>query len=141
MPAITINTNSWVTLIEANDYLDEKSGATAWASLSDDDKSRYLISAYRWINRMPDYEISVVTDNLKYAQIELAWYIYINGETHQKHEALQAQGVDTFRISKFSEDLSGKTDLPSIVKDLLDEYNTNAGGYFPLVERDVDQNQ
>lgn len=141
MPTIIVTTNSWVTLIEADDYLDEKSSATAWASLGDDDKSRHLISAYRWINRIPDYDISVVTDNLKFAQIELAWYLYVNGDTHQKHEALQAQGVKSFDISKFSEDLSGTTGLPPIVQDLLDEYNTNAGGYFPTIDREVDQNQ
>ena len=132
--------NSWVTLVEANAYMDEKPDASNWSSISNDNRRRYLIAAYRWINRLPDYSISTVTNKLKYAQIELAWYIYVSGTAHYKHEALEAQGVKAFRISKFDENLN-KTGLPAIVKDLLDDYNTKAGGYFPTIDRTVSQNQ
>lgn len=139
MATIVINTNSWVTIVEADTYLDEKVGASAWAALTDEQKSEYLITAFRWINRLPDYDFSVVTNNMKYAQIELAWYIYGNYTTHTKHEALYASGVRNFRVSKFTESLA-KPELPPVVKDLLDDYDLYSGGYFPTIERDVEQN-
>ena len=140
MATIVVNTNSWVTIAESETYLDEKLGADAWASLSDEEKTQSLISAFRWINRATNYSIGVVTDNLKYAQMELAFYIYEYSESHRKHEALIAQGVDSFRISKFWEASSGKIELPQTVKDLLSDYDLYTAGYFPLMEREVEQN-
>lgn len=141
MPTLIVDTNSWVTLAEANSYLDEVYGASAWIGLSDDVKKRCLISAYRWINRLTNYSISIATVKVKYAQIELAWYIYQYNDTHKKHEALVAQGVKDFDLSKFSESLSSKTGLPKSVEDLLDDYDIGSGGYLPLFERDVDDNE
>lgn len=141
MPTLTVGTNSWVTLTQANTYLDEKPGASAWATTIESEKSRYLISAYRWINRLTNYSISSVTNKLRYAQIELAWYLYGNSGTHEKHEALNAQGIKDFDLSKFSESLTGITSLPAPVKDLLEDYDIGSGGYLPELEREVDENQ
>ena len=141
MPAIIINNNSWVTLAEANSYLLEKIGADDWATAANALKEQCLISAFRWINRLTNYSISVVTNNVKYAQIELAWYLYNYYDTHAKHEALNAQGVKEFRISKFHEALRGKTELPDTVKDLLEDYDLYSGGYLPLIEREVEENE
>jgi len=137
---LTVNTNTWITLIEANTYFSGKYGTEAWETLPNETRKRLLISAYKWINRLPDYTISTITQNLKDAQGELAWYIYTYNDTHKKHQDLYASGVRDFRISKFTEKLD-KPQLPDIVQDLLDEYNMNAGGYFPLVDREVEQNQ
>lgn len=141
MATITVGTNSWVTLDEANTYLDEKFGASAWASLTNNTKEQCLITAYRWINRLSNYSISSSTTKLKYAQIELAWYVYTYYDSHLKHEALIAQGVEEFDISKFSETSTGKITIPDTVKDLLDEYDIGSGGYLPLIEREVVENE
>ena len=85
--------------------------------------------------------LQTVTTKLKYAQIELAWYVYIYEDSHTKHEALIAQGVKSFDLSKFSEDSSGRTGLPKVVEDLLDDYNIGSGGYLPLIEREVSENE
>jgi len=139
MATLTVGINSWVTIVEADSYLDEKYGASAWAALADEIKKECLITAYRWINRLTNYSISSVTTKLKYAQIELAWYVYTYYEPHIKHENLYASGVRDFRISKFTEKLAKPT-LPDSVADLLEDYDVYSGGYFPEIEREVEQN-
>lgn len=139
MIVLTVGTNTWVTLAEADSYFESRYGSDAWATLTADNRKKLLISAYQWINSDPAYSISAVTDKLKKAQLELAWYIYTNYEQHEKHVNLYSSGVRTFRISKFHEDLE-KPQMPTIVKDLLDEYNFNSGGYFPTISREVDPN-
>lgn len=141
MPTLVLNTNTWVTRAEADSYLDERANATAWEPLDNDTKDRCLISAFRWINRVYTGMPAVATTNMKYAQIELAWYIYTFGESHRKHDALNAQGVEDFDVSKFSESLSGRTKLPAPVEDLLEDYDLTSGGRFPLIEREVDDNE
>ena len=136
---LTIGTNTWVTLTEANIYFESKWNASAWTGLTDTQKKQLLITAYEWINGDPDYTINTVTSKLKKAQCELAWFIYNNSDTYDKHEALWASGVRDFDISKFSETLE-EPGLPPKIKKLLDDYNYNAGGYFPLMDRDVDDN-
>lgn len=136
---LTVGTNTWVTLTEANTYFNSKWGTGSWASLSSDDRKRLLISAYEWISGDPTYTISTITSKLKKAQYELAWFIYNNNDTYDKHEMLWASGVRNFDISKFSESLE-EPGLPPKIKKLLDDYNYSAGGYFPLMDRDVDDN-
>lgn len=136
---LTVNTNTWVTLAEADSYFNSKYGTAAWITLSSEDRKRLLISAYNWINSDPAYSISVVTDKLKKAQLELAWYTHINYDQHEKHVNLYSSGVRTFRISKFHESLEAPQ-MPTIVKNLLDEYDFNSGGYFSTVTREVEPN-
>jgi len=116
---LIIGTNSYVTLTEANDYLSYKWGATAWSGLTDANKEILLVSAYRWLNASSEISLpAVATDAVKYAQIELAWYLYNHYSEHEKRSALVSQGVTDFTISKFSESLT-KTGLPEYVKELL----------------------
>lgn len=139
MPSLVVNTNTWVTLAEADSYLEERLGADAWVSVSDTNKIQCLITAFRWINRDPNYTISVVTNSLKWAQIVLAWYVYNNLDEHEKRAALYNQGVRKFIVSRFHETLV-KGGLPEEVKDLLTDYAYNAGGYLPVIEREIDEN-
>ena len=138
---LTVGTNTWVTLAEANSYMAAKWGAESWSEMSAENRKKLLIHAYNWINRLSNYSFgSTITTNMKYAQIELSWYVYENNDGHKKHEALNAQGVKEFDISKFSEKLTGKTELPQTVKDLLADYDLYSGGYLPLVDREVEEN-
>ena len=70
MATIIIGSNSWVTIAESDIYLDEKKGADSWAALANSEKIKDLITAYRWINGLPNLSITLVTDKLKQAQIE-----------------------------------------------------------------------
>lgn len=138
--ALTVGTNSWVTLIEANDYLSEKFNASAWTSLTNAEKEQCLITAYRWVQRLTAYNIpaSSTLSHVKYAQIELAWYVYSYYDSHIKRDALYDQGVRDFKISKWEETLV-ESRLPRIVSDLLEDELTAIGGYFPVVNRDLSE--
>lgn len=138
---LTVNTNTWVTLAQANSYFLSKWNASGWNKLPSESKKQLLITAYEWINAEPDYTISTVTAKLRKAQMELAWWIYGNDDVYKKHELLWASGVREFRVSKFWESLEVEPTLPPNVKKLLDDFNIYAGGYFPLIDRDVDENQ
>jgi hypothetical protein len=139
--ALVVGTNSWTTLTEANDYLDGKFGSSSWLALSNDDKESALISAFRWIRRLDAYNIpaSSTAEKVKFAQIELAYYITVYWTEHEQRDALQAQGVENFSLSKWRESL-GKAQLPQIVEDLLSDELLNAGGYFPTFTRELDVN-
>lgn len=124
---IIVGTNSWVTIAESDSYLEEKWNADAWASLTDSQKTQLLITAYRWINADDNYEIaaSSTDDNVKYAQIETAWYCYKENDAIEKRMGLQAQGVESFDISRFSEDYKKPgSRLPDVAQGLLDGYES-----------------
>ena len=137
--ALVVGTNTFVTLAEANTYFSSRFGAIAtWAGLTDAIKEALLITAYNWILSDPNYVIAAVTDKIKQAQMELAWYTYNYLNSHEKREALIAQGVKRFSLSKWSETLS-MVDLPKKVKDLLSDANLNEGGYVAEFQRDLEQ--
>jgi hypothetical protein len=142
MATIVVGTNSWVTITEADDYLDGKLGADAWASLSNSLKTQCLITAYRWLFYHPDLNIpaSSTSETVKAAQIELAWWIYNYYAGFQKRGALIASGVEEFDLSKWSETLKAQ-DLPYEVANILEDEFTGRGGYFPTVSRTLDNNQ
>ena len=90
------NSNSYVTLSEANDYFDTSPDSSTWTNKTDDQKKRSLISAARWIDTLVfygdrcddgqalkfprnNYQVdgvelacSKIPNNIKYAQYELA---------------------------------------------------------------------
>ena len=115
--SITVGTNSWVTIAESDTYMEERWQGSTWASISDDNKTQLLITAYRWINADDRFEIaaSSTDDNVKYAQIETAFYIYNRYVQIEDRMALQSQGVQSFRLSEFSENF--RNDMGSRLPD------------------------
>jgi len=139
---VIVGTNSWVTTTEADDYLEEKFGADAWAGLSATIKAQCIITAFWWIFNYPFVNIpkSSTNESVKNAQIELAWWIYNYYKSYEKRGALIASGVKEFDLSKWSEKLH-EQDLPQVVLNLLDGELIGKGGYFPTVSRELDSNQ
>lgn len=139
MITLTVGTNSWVTVIEADSYMESKWGASAWALLTADQKKQALITAFNWIQSSYDYSVSPASTaaKVKNAQLEAAWYIENNWAEHEKRAAIYAQGVRDFTVSKFRESLK-EPDLPKIVKDLLAGFATNSGGKFFTVTRTLE---
>lgn len=137
--ALVVGTNSWVTVAEADAYLADKWNAgTTWTGLTNPQKESALITAFYWIRRRyPGIPLVGVTDNVKNAQIELAWYIVNYYNAHVKRDSLYRQGVRKFKISKWSEDLS-ESQLPEAVQDLLEDFLTGQGNYFPTIERELE---
>jgi hypothetical protein len=138
---LTVGVNSWCTIAFADDYFDERWGTSAWAALTNNQKTVLLIHAYNWINQQPDISIpaSSTTTIVKQAQCEVAWYIYSYFDSHEKRRALYIQGVTKFKISKFSEDLQGAS-FPEFVKGMLKDFITEIGGQFPIIEREFENN-
>jgi hypothetical protein len=139
MITITVGTNSWVTLTEANDYLESQFGNN-WDSItSDDDKKKCLITAFWLIYTWPDYSIPKTSteENVKYAQIKLADWIYSNYSDWKEHGAMIAAGIKSFALPKWRETLIDQG-LPFEVQSLLNDSLINSGGYFATFERELE---
>jgi hypothetical protein len=123
-------------LTEANDYLESRIGASDWLSLTSDQQKKLIISAFRWIYFSGKFSIAKTADseNVKNAQIEAAWWMNNYFEELEKRQAMQSGGVTSFKLSKWEEDYSGKTDFPEVVKGLLEDFETS-GNYFPNIQR------
>lgn len=139
MGIITVGTNSWVTLAEANTYFETRYNASGWASISDVNKISLLITACNWIRSQSEFSIAltVTADIIKQGQYETAWYIYNWYDDHEKRRALKSQGVKDFTISRFSESLEA-SDFPFFLKKYFFDYVANLGGVFATVERELD---
>lgn len=137
---VIVGSNSWVTRAEADAYFEEKWNASAWAALSDLQKDQLIITAYRWINQQPNLSISAASTatKVKNAQYEAAWFIYEYWTSYAKRRALDASGVDNFRVSSFSESIND-VKFPAYILGMLDEFIVNEGGYFPTVTRDLSE--
>ena len=133
--ALTVGTNSWVTVAEADAYFADHFGRSAWAGLANSVKEQLLISAYRWIQQQAIFSISPTStaDAVKQAQYETAWYIYKYFDNHEDRRALITQGVKRFQISKFEEELE-EAGFPKFIKDILKD-SLVGRSRFPLVSR------
>lgn len=136
--ALTVGTNSWVTVAESNLYLADKYGAGDWAGLTDAVKEQLLITAFWTIYSSPDYTIAKTSTNelVKNAQIETAWFMYTYDSEIWKRLALQGIGVTEFEISEFREKLSKGSPIPLIASGMLEDFSTYAGS--ALFERELD---
>jgi len=141
--ALTVGVDTWVTLAEANAYFAAKWNATEWTdgTIIDADKEKLLKNAFNWIRQQSGFSIAATetAEIVKQAQCEAAWYIYKYWDSHEKHAAQDAQGVESFKIMNFSEKLKG-VQFPPSISDMLLDYVDNEGGYFPEVERELDNN-
>lgn len=140
--AIVVGSNSWVTVAEADTYLEGKWGASGWAGLDPvTQKTPLLISAFRWIRRLTGYSVPAdsTDQNVKDAQCEAAWYLYKHGTGSDKREALRAQGVKAFRVMSFSETLTA-SEVPDFIADLLKDYESTYGHAKITVSRDMKSN-
>lgn len=136
MADITVGTNSWVTITESNNYLENKIGADDWESLTTEQKTAYLISAFRYIRQKYNIELSSTEEDVKNAQIETAWWMYTFWTEYTNRQNLYSAGVRDFSISKFSEKLE-ESQPPQFLEDLLGAYN-KYGVQFPLIERELE---
>lgn len=136
--ALTVGTNSWVTVAESNLYLADKYGAGDWAGLADGVKEQLLITAFWTIYSSPDYTIAKTSTNelVKNAQIETAWFMYTYDSEIWKRLALQGIGVTEFGISEFRERLSKGSPIPFVAAGMLADFSTYAGS--ALFERELD---
>lgn len=105
--AITVGTDSWITLAEANIYFDSHIASSPWDALSDNDKEKYIKTAYRWIYYDSGFSVPALSSEtaVKYGQCEAALFLINYYIDWSKHDALIASGVKSFKYGKRSEDL------------------------------------
>lgn len=105
--AIAVGTNSWVTLAEANTYFESHIGSSPWNALTDANKEKYLITAYRWIFYDSAFPVPAASTEtaVKYGQSEAALFLINYYTEYDKHDALNAMGITEFQYSKRREDL------------------------------------
>ena len=140
MATITVGTNSWITLAEADAYLANKFGADNWAAAVQSSREQAIITAFWRIYGSSEYTIakSSTDENVKNAQAETAYFILTYSGELSKRAALQSAGVKSHSVSKFKETYSGNvgTLLPQEAIDLLDSFQS----FNPVgtISRDLD---
>jgi hypothetical protein len=132
---LTVYSNTYVTLSQANDYLTSKYGASGWLSLSITIRKQLLISAYTWLVSEGLSKTSTA-ELVQWAQMELAWWIYNYISEYEDREALIAGGVREFALSKWREKLE-ENGLPKRIFKLIAD-DINYGGYFPDYNRELE---
>ncbi len=133
MPLV-IGTNTWISVSDADGYFTYKYNADAWSTFSNSTKEKLLVSAYRWINSLYAISIATVTQKLKDAQCETAWYLYKFQPEHEKRAALYNQGVTSFEIIDFSEDLKG-AQFPDYIFEMIKEFVAKGSAAFIRISR------
>jgi hypothetical protein len=118
--------NSYATVAEADAYLDEIYGAEEWASLTDDNKGRLLISATKIIETLPvKYDKNADTqalklpidsdgeldtdgfDEAKTACIVQAFFLLVNIDSLIEARNMAIQGIRQENLRGVSKSISG----------------------------------
>lgn len=144
MAQLVVDTNSWISVAEANEYMDSRFGS--WEFWDDEtNKQAALITAYKRIkdtgvfSNLPD----VATQNMKDAQCEMALFLAAEGGDILRRGALQAQGVMEAGVAKEKFDKSARRTIafpPEVLK-LLEEYagDVDTNLFYDDLERDDDE--
>jgi hypothetical protein len=138
--SLTVGTDSWVTMDEADTYFAGRLGSDDWVSGADKEKA--LRTAYRQIKYNSDYEIgSTVTVNLQYAQMEQAYFLLSFESDISHRKALQSQGVIAAGIVKetYKEDDLSKVALCQMAQMLLKEYASQSHAFLVDIDADEDE--
>lgn len=132
--ALAVGTNSWVTRAEANTYFEDRIETAPWDALTDADKDKYLVTAYRWLFHYTGITAPATADEdaVKYGQCEAALFLISFYDDYNNRAALYASGVRDFKKSKWEEELA-KATLPDIIINYFDEAGYWDGGEAAMV--------
>ena len=127
--ALTVGTNSWVSVAEADIFLTDKIDAEEWFVLSASgaagvrSKGSLLVSAFHWLSGSPQLSIpsSCADLNVKNAQIEAAWFLHEYYRELKDRRAARASGLKSMRMSRRSETL-GAPSIPDYILGMLRDY-------------------
>jgi hypothetical protein len=131
---LTVGTNTWATLAEAELYFKGRIGAsTFWSTAF---KPAALISAFNYLYYSGYYDFPTTpTQAMKIAQCEMALFLLQHQADMDARMGLQAQGVIQSGIVQetYSKDAVGQIPIPALVSNLLEEHETGS----PLLAADV----
>jgi hypothetical protein len=125
--AVTIGTNSWVTIAEADAYFNSRAGASMWPQLPEvpevagsDSKETFLVTAFYWLLDYSGLNLSaaLTLPAVKRAQCEAALFLIQYRADYEVREAKIAGGVKQFSQSKWSETLDVQT-MPKRILSIL----------------------
>jgi hypothetical protein len=138
--SLIVGQNSWCTINEADIYLTDKQSSYEWFNLEDTDdpgkmcKTSLLVSAFRKLKNSAEFNLSssLTDDNVKSAQIEMAWFLYKHGKEIEERQGAIASGLISFGMSKRRETLDKNCKgIPGYIADFLLDY---AVGFNTTVE-------
>jgi hypothetical protein len=119
---LILHTNSWVTIAEADTYLNDKCNASAWSTCTQ--KESFLVTAFRTIYSHPGISIEKTSTNerVKWAQIEMAYWLLQHDKDNDIREALQVMGVTSAKADDTQETYNCKFLLPPVVENLIIDF-------------------
>jgi hypothetical protein len=134
---LEVNQNSYISLVDANTYFEDRLYSEAWSNTPADDKEKALIMATKKIDRQilagyksdlnqtlkfPRYPETVVNKDVLDAVCEEALAILSIGNSNRVK--LQRQGVQSFSVGSVSESYTGNPMklLSQEAKELLRPY-------------------
>src|SRR5512138_1808502 len=104
---LTVGSNTWATMAQADEYFLGRLNADAWND-NVDKRGPALVSAYRQLSALPEYSFpSTPSTGMIWAQCEQALFLLAFGDDMDRRDALREAGVSNFSLDgAFSEGLS-----------------------------------
>lgn len=134
--ALTVGINTWITVVEADAYLQYNMSAEEWFDLvvvgakGTMTKESILVTAFNEIIASPLVAVDAdnTDDRVKAAQSEMALFLLKFYDEMYGRRATIASGLSSFSYSERSEDFNsrdggGSPSLPGNVLGLLNEYS------------------
>lgn len=130
--SITVGQNSWVTIAEADTYLEDRMGGKDWFDLPDSEapgetsKTSLLVSSFFWLSGAPQLQLSpsLTDSNVKNAQIEGALFLLEHYSELNERRAAVATGVENYKMSRKSEKLDiNNLTIPDHILGMLVAYS------------------
>jgi hypothetical protein len=133
---ITVGTNSWITLADAETFFGSRFASSEyWCSGVD--KTGALITAYHWLANNPNFTFpTTATQAMKDAQCEMALFLLQHQPDIDLRMGLQAQGVIEAGIVKEKYARKSGLPIPPVVMALLDSLRGDSPIKMVNVERD-----
>ena len=141
------DSNSYITVEEADQYFGNAFGKSAWGSASGDDKARLVITSSRYLDQYLDWygeksnpeqamdwprsgvysgssivDSSTIPNRVRYAACELAYHLLQNGDLSFGNQTIDSVKLGSMNVA-FS---AGGTDpgLPANIESLLQSLGT-----------------
>lgn len=113
---MTVGTDTWVKLEQADAYFATRLGASFWGELGNAEKETLLVTAFYWLLHDGAFSLSPATDShdVLIAQMEAAYFLHGNYLEYEQRAANIAGGVTSVSASKWSESY-GKLSKPERV--------------------------
>lgn len=139
--ALTIGTNTWISLDDAEDYFRTRVGAgRIWDESVD--KIAALVTAFNQLNDCGLYSFpETPTGNMTKAQCEMALFLLKHQEDMDSRLGLQAQGITQAGIvqESYNSDKIEGIPIPPMVKALLSTYEVGSPIHIIDLERDEEE--